>query len=212
MKNTAKVGIGIAIIAVLGIVISVFTNIDELTYSQVEDTVSEIEINTNLESLDNPLRSYLVDTKCELYEAFVFYPNEKILRKIAGQDMSDWLKIPADEIQEAREKEEQRLELIAQKYNDRLYDYHKQHGIKWWDEPGRDYLTDEDWKFLRENQLLEMLEILEADPKLIDDLDLIYGAETIVGPYVLTQKDVKKDPECAKRIKNSPHSSKFIFQ
>ena len=59
------IGIGIGIVAVVGILITGFTNIDELTVPVIEKSISEIEFDTSTVSSITGL--YAINTRCELF-------------------------------------------------------------------------------------------------------------------------------------------------
>ena len=63
--------------------------------------------------------------------------------------------------------------------------------------------------FMAKNKALEILETYDANPKLLVKLG---DLETWVPPYVLTKQDVRNDPECAERVRNSSVSYNFVIE
>ena len=226
-KNYKKsIAIGISIVALVGFVI-VFTNIDDLVESgikdagyQIETLVSQVEIITDLESL-NPLKIYSINTKCEMFEGLQYGPNfyyknneleAKVEAVVGKKNVVDWTVEKAAQvseiIQQHRKELEERNEKLGQKYNDRLYDYAKEHGLKWHDDPGKEW-GPADVDFMAKNRTLELLEMFDANPNLLVNLG---DLETWVPPYVLTKQDVRDDPECVERVKNSSVSYNFVIE
>jgi len=226
-KNYKKsIAIGVGIASLVGFVI-VFTNIDDLVESgikdagyQIETTVSQVEITTDMESL-NPLMIYSINTKCEMFEGLQYgphfhYKNNELETKVEAvvdkKNAVDWTPEEATQvseiIQQHRKEQEERNEKLGQKYNDRLYDYAKEHGLKWHDDPGKEWsLADID--FMAKNTAMGLLESYDANPKLLVKLG---DFETWIPPYVLTKQDVRDDPECAKRVRNSSVLYNFVIE
>ena len=222
----SKIGIGVGIAAII-VALVIFTNIDDLVESgikdagyQIETTVSQVEITTDLESL-NPLKTYSINTKCKFYEGSMYGPhfhyknNEleaKVETLVGKKNAEDWTPEEAVQvsgiIQQHRKELEERNEKLGQKYNDRLYDYAKQNGLKWHDDPGKEW-GPEDMDFMAKNRALGLLETFDANPKLLVKLG---DFETWVPPYVLTKQDVRDDPECAERVRNSSVSYNFVIE
>lgn len=226
-KNYKKsVAIGVGITALVGFVI-VFTNIDDLVESgikdagyQIETLVSQVEIITDLESL-NPLKIYSINTKCEMFEGLQYGPNfyyknneleAKVEAVVGKKNVVDWTVEKAAQvseiIQQHRKELEERNEKLGQKYNDRLYDYAKEHGLKWGDDPGKEW-DPADMDFMAKNTAMGLLESYDANPKLLVKLG---DFETWIPPYVLTKQDVRDDPECAERVRNSSVSYNFVIE
>jgi len=209
MKKTVKVGIGIAIVIAVGIAISSFTNIDDLISSQVRTTTSEIQ----LESLDNPFSIYILNTKCELYEGYMVTSrggqiiNPKRFDGITS--FADLGELPVEQYQKLYAKEKQRNDEIRQKINDQKYDYHIQNGIQWHDIPGRTQYTAEDEKNLQDIEMRGMLELMDANPNLLDELREIWGVDKGV---IVTKQLARDEPDCVRRLMTSPHSYQFIFE
>ena len=224
-KKSIVIGVGIA--ALVGFVIVVFTNIDDLVESgikdagyQIETLVSQVEITTDVESL-YPLKTYSINTKCEFYEGSMYgphfhYKNNELEAKVEAvvgkKNAVDWTAEEAAQvseiIQQHRKELEERNEKLGQKYNDRLYDYAKEHGLKWHDDPGKEW-DPADLDFMAKNRALELLEMFDANPKLLVKLG---DFETWIPPYVLTKQDVRDDPECAERVRNSSVSHNFVIE
>jgi len=179
------IGVGIGIAAVVGILVIGFTNIDTIFSRNISETLSEVEVTNPLASLD-----YKITTKCQVYEVFAY-------GFVPGHTSKD------------KELENQRMQQIQQKYNDRLYDYFKEHGLRWYDEPGLEP-GPAAMAFLSENRALELLEVMEANPNLLKKLGPLetWGRE----PFVLTGTDRAEDPECVKRIEQTNLSYKFRFE
>jgi len=58
--------VSVVMSAIIGVTVIGFTNIDELIYSDVEDITSQVEITADFESIDNPFKTYSINTICEL--------------------------------------------------------------------------------------------------------------------------------------------------
>ena len=223
-KKSITIGVGIA--ALVGFVI-VFTNIDDLVESgikdagyQIETLVSQVEITTDMESL-YPFKTYSINTKCEMFEGLQYGPHfhyknneleSKVEAVVGKKNAVDWTAEEAAQvseiIQQHRKEQEERNEKLGQKYNDRLYDYAKEHGLKWHDDPGKEW-DPADMDFMAKNTAMGLLESYDANPKLLIKLG---DFETWIPPYVLTKQDVRDDPECAERVKNSSVSHNFVIE
>lgn len=187
------IGIGIGIVAVVGILVIGFTNIDTIISVNISETLSEVEISNPLASLD-----YKINTRCRLYETLALeftlddYNTDEELRK---QQL-----LRHDKTEREKELERERLLQIQQKYNDRLYDYAKEHDLQWYDESGR-APAPADMAFGQKNYVREFLETLDANPKFVKEfLPLETWPQQ---PYVLTVADRIEDPQCVNRIEKT---------
>jgi len=199
-KRTIGIGIGIA--AVVVILVIGFTNIDTIISVNISETLSEVEVTNPLASLD-----YKINTKCRLYEtlALEFTPDDYN----SDEELRKQQLLRHDKTESEKELERERLLQIQQKYNDRLYDYVKEHGLEWYDEPGR-APAPVDVTFGQENYVLEFLETLDANPKFVKEfLPLETWPQK---PYVLTAADRAEDPQCVNRIEKTSLSYKFRFE
>jgi len=193
VKRNVGIGIGICVAAAITVLV-IFTNVDDLVSTNIEEATSQVEFS-------NPLQTYEIDSKCDLSYLLLDH-----YTKTNGQSF-DMIALHEVVTAEMETKSAQ----IRQKY----FDLETGKGNEQFDNSGR---LKSDSPFLiemfEEIYLKSFMERKNVDPKLESLVyDWIWEASSVGNPkstveseaaanyqiIFLTESDYAEDPECGKK-------------
>lgn len=194
MKKSVGIGIGIALVGVLGII--AFTNIDDLVSTNFEETSNQISENleeaTSKIEFSNPLQTYDVNTVCEL--AYLIQDN------LANNQGSPF-KIDREYVDSLRVGWEEDAKKMNEEFGDAMRfdpELMKEKNLEFF-EQGRQEVLD------------HVMEYNSIHPKLRDSVDVVssnaFTAETYQEKFAIVNtvnlieiEPYQKDPQCAKKF------------